>query len=231
MLGGVVIGGAPRSGTTLLLSVLSCHPALYAIPEETSLLCPEGIPDVCPPPDLAGLELLLAHSDIPATARRWVEKTPRNATCFAVIHHYLPDAALIHLVRDGRDVATSCHPNHPQHYWDSPAQWVDEVSAGLAYPGALLVHYEHLVSDYRATVGAVLDHIGEDWHPNLDDYPRHATVTASGNWHGGAAVPVHTAGVGRWALDEHRDRVEQFHQTPGADALLARLRIPVGAPA
>ena len=36
----IVIGGCARSGTTLLLSVLSCHPNVYAIPVETQALCP-----------------------------------------------------------------------------------------------------------------------------------------------------------------------------------------------
>ena len=35
-----MIGGCARSGTTLLLSMLSCHPRLLAIPNETMSLCP-----------------------------------------------------------------------------------------------------------------------------------------------------------------------------------------------
>jgi hypothetical protein len=36
----IIIGGCARSGTTLLLSVLSCHPNIYAIPDETYTFCP-----------------------------------------------------------------------------------------------------------------------------------------------------------------------------------------------
>jgi len=36
----IVIGGCARSGTSLLLSLLSCHPQIIAIPVETQTLCP-----------------------------------------------------------------------------------------------------------------------------------------------------------------------------------------------
>ena len=38
----ILIGGCGRSGTTLLLAVLSCHPAIVAIDEETRAFCPGG---------------------------------------------------------------------------------------------------------------------------------------------------------------------------------------------
>ena len=36
----LIIGGCGRSGTTLLLSVLSAHPKVLAIPHETEAFCP-----------------------------------------------------------------------------------------------------------------------------------------------------------------------------------------------
>ena len=48
----ISIGGAPRSGTTLLLSVLSAHPSLFAINHETFAFCPRATdPEFATPED------------------------------------------------------------------------------------------------------------------------------------------------------------------------------------
>ena len=111
----IVIGGCGRSGTSLLLSILSAHPHIAGIPEETYAFCPDvWTPGAEGPGDL-DMEVIgrhLAHLDPPASTTRWCEKTPKNVQVFgALLAHFGERVRLVHIVRDGRDVLTSRHPS------------------------------------------------------------------------------------------------------------------------
>ena len=44
--------------------------------------------------------------------RRWIDSTPKNVTCAQALHSLMPQAQIIHMMRDGRDVAVSfAHKN------------------------------------------------------------------------------------------------------------------------
>lgn len=220
----IVIGGCARSGTTLLLSVLSCHPNIYAIPDETWFLCPDANGEIPDPPRLALPKLLRkVRCAKDKTAHRWMEKSPKNALYFEAIQKALPEAKILNIVRDGRDVCTSIHPSAPERYWVDPARWVREVSAGFAVEGPLTIHYEDLILDYPATVECILDFIGEEYDPAFDDYPGSATVQQSGAWMSGSALPLHDTSIGRWRQPGHADALADFLAYPGAADLLHRV--------
>jgi hypothetical protein len=138
----VVIGGSPRSGTTLLRRILDRHPALCCSPE-LSLYLPNrfqleplsvltGVPA-----DELGLMFRSSTSQGELIDRfaaryrelrgkpRWVEKTPRNVRHFGWITERFPDAQLIHVIRDGRDAVCSA-ARHPDRRWVRGA-WVWEL--------------------------------------------------------------------------------------------------------
>lgn len=108
----IVIIAAPRSGTTLLLSILDAYPEIFSIPKQTygfarwreknGKIIPNRI-------DRVYREIL--RRKIPETATRWCEKTPRHIKHIKNILTYNPKIKAIHIVRDGRDVVTSKHPN------------------------------------------------------------------------------------------------------------------------
>lgn len=135
----IVIGGPPRSGTTLLRRTLDRHPAICCGPE-TSIFLPGAI-RVEPvaagfklPPD--ELRQLLADSPcqgafIDAFAARyrqvrgrarWAEKTPLNVRSIAWILDRFPEARFLHVIRDGRDVVCSMR-QHPDRQW-AEGGWV-----------------------------------------------------------------------------------------------------------
>jgi hypothetical protein len=132
----IVIGGCARSGTTLLLSVLSCHSRIFAIESETFALCPK---ETAAMPRRSQLRLdelaqLLERADIPASCWRWCEKTPKNVRFFGpILEAFGQDIRLIHMVRDGRDVVTSVHPRRPEGFWVRRRRWVKDVASGLAF--------------------------------------------------------------------------------------------------
>lgn len=226
--GPIVLGGCGRSGTTLLLSILSCHPHICAIPLETQALCPTAYRqlDLSAPLDLDSIAQALRNCESPSTATRWCEKTPKNVLFFGRIIETLgPAARLIHVVRDGRDVVTSVHPSDPERLWVTRQRWVDEVSAGLAFadhPQVLTVRYEDLVTSFEPELKRLCSFLDEAFDDAFLRYPEAARVRKADGWFT-EARPIDAASVGRWRLPEHRDVVRELMQDERAAALLERL--------
>jgi Sulfotransferase family len=223
----IIIGGSGRSGTTLLLSILSCHSRIFAIKTETSAFCTKATdtPDG-PQRRFDQLARWLEHADIPASCWRWCEKTPRNVRFFGrILEAFGEDVRLIHMVRDGRDVITSVHPRRPHEFWVPKKRWIKDVASGLAFadhPQVLTVRYEDLTLDYRATVTTICQFLDEEFEPSLLQYPDSATITAHKAWFLDAQ-PVHAGSVARWNAPQHRVIVDQLMADPRAVELLDRL--------
>jgi LPS sulfotransferase NodH len=129
----VVMGGAPRSGTTLLRTLLDRHPELCAGPE-TKLFVPaafnlawlarayevpladlEAMVDSAPS-QAAFVDAFAARVTSDAGKARWAEKTPQNIRHLDWILTRFPSASVIHIIRDGRDVVCSMR-EHPDWRW------------------------------------------------------------------------------------------------------------------
>ncbi len=222
----VVVGGCARSGTSLLLSVLSAHPHIVTIPNETQLLCPGAY---WPPaggialPDIDQLYDVLTNLHRPLGCRAWCEKTPRNVLNFeAILKAFGRRARLMHIVRDGRDVVLSRHPNKPDDFWVEPDRWVNDVQAGLKWrehPQVLTVRYEDLVEDMQSNVHRLCKFLSLEHDARLLDYPQNAQIRESDSWFE-PARPLSTESIGRWRLSENATRVQQLIDEPGAIQLL-----------
>lgn len=197
----VFIIGCPRSGTTLLDQILDSHPRLKSVGE-----CDHILSTVKALPQIFGrslsykdaLEYLLGapsdekrilidqiareywgkrnHSSLGDTARI-VDKSLINSLYLGLIGQILPGAALLHVIRDGRDVAWSAFStNLKKHIWhankieDAFIHWkqtlevVREAAENLNI-SYLEVFYEDLLREPEAQIRKVLAFIGEDWHP------------------------------------------------------------------
>lgn len=250
----IVIGGTPRSGTTLVRRILDRHPALCCGPE-TSILLPGGmrIEQVASAYRMPAVELreMMARSpsqgafvDAFATRYRrerdrgrWAEKTPLNVLCFDWVLERFPEARLVHVVRDGRDVVCSMR-QHPDRRWVDGVEvkelrpqsvdsymrrWVRDTQAGIGRrgdPRYLEVRYEDLVAEPERVMRELVEALEEPWVPAIL-----VDRTPSGGKRAHAGSRITTSSVGRWrhdmTADEHR-RVQAI----GGD-LLARLGYPV----
>lgn len=127
----VVIGGAARSGTTLVRVIVDSHPVLACGPESGVLL-----PEPLKPGKLAEYFSMPAREVTRLAARapsraafadgffdryrrrqqatRWADKTPRNVFHLDWIFAAFPRARFVHVVRDGRDVVCSFR-THPRY--------------------------------------------------------------------------------------------------------------------
>ena len=225
----VVIGGCGRSGTSLLLSILSSHPGVTAIPHETQLLCPGAYwpsDGRVSPPDVGGLFRELSQLPVSAVSVAWCEKTPRNVQNFgAIIDVFGGSARLIHIVRDGRDVVLSRHPRSPEEFWVSPERWTADVRAGLqfqSHPQVLTLHYEDLVTDLRNSCQTLCRFLHLEYDDRLERYPQFARMVESDAWFG-SARPVDVSSIGSWKRRENATRVQQLLDCPDALPLLKEL--------
>jgi protein-tyrosine sulfotransferase len=129
----IVMGGAPRSGTTVLRRLLDRHPDVCAGPE-TKLFVPAAfnleflagayevpLPELqamraAAPSQGAFIDAFAARVRAAAGKARWAEKTPQNIRCLDWIGERFPRASVLHIIRDGRDVICSMR-RHPDWRW------------------------------------------------------------------------------------------------------------------
>jgi protein-tyrosine sulfotransferase len=197
----IVLGGAPRSGTTLLRRLLDRHPEVCA-GAETKLFVPAAFnlawlaqSYAIPRPELdemrrrapsqaAFIDAFAGRVRGIAGKGRWAEKTPQNIRHLDWILEHFPVAAVVHIVRDGRDVVCSMR-EHPDWRWVDGAwqrvlvpralgwyaqRWLEDTAAGMARRGDSRyaeVRYEDLVVDPRRALEALCERLGiavdQDW--------------------------------------------------------------------
>src|SRR5690606_31634209 len=102
-------------------------------------------------------------------ASRWGDKTPEHIRHLGEIRRDFPGARLIHLVRDGRDVAEAMRRMvfYPVTAYGVSRIWRDEIRHWQAFcategdADTLVVRYEDLVTDPQATVASIFRFLGE----------------------------------------------------------------------
>jgi len=103
---------------------------------------------------------------------RWVEKTPRHIYRIGEILNYFPEARILLMLRDGRDVACSIR----ERYGSLEAgidRWIDDNQAGRSFwthPNVRIVRYEELVTEFKKTVRGVTKFVGENYEDSLSHF-------------------------------------------------------------
>lgn len=226
----IFIVGMPRSGTTLLEQILARHPHVQDAGELRDMLCQlRWVCDRVGGPHLdEALCVAAEQADMGLLGRRYLEKTawrangrafftdkmPANFLLVDHIARALPQARILHMVRDPMEV---CFSNLKELFVDAYPQTYDqrEMAAhfiryrGLMrhwhsrHPGRILdISYEDLVRAPEAAARRVLDFCGLAWDPDvLAMGPRTSSVaTASAAQ---VREPIHVRYVGQWRRYAH----------------------------
>jgi hypothetical protein len=192
--------GSPRSGTTLLRSILDSHPHVCCPTWETGLFdrlsafvsgdfvkrrgseanfCSLSRPEViawlrrCADDLMGGF---LARSG----KSRWGEKTPAHVFHMRLIDEVYPGSQFIHIIRDGREVVRSLQNVEWSRHdirW-SVSRWTESVAAGrsagehLGPTRYLEVRYEELTRDSRGTVERLCSFLGEPFSESMLEHHK-----------------------------------------------------------
>ncbi len=233
----ILIGGAPRSGTTLLRAIIGassnifCGPELRVIPSLCALR--DNIAGASGAALQRGYGVSAAHLDRAAAktisaflspaaeksgATRAAEKTPANALHFPTLRRLFPEAYLISIVRDGRDVVSSLlqmdwrdeRTGQRLAVTTSPQAAANLWAASVANDNHMAddgrfysLRYENLVRNPAAEIAKLFAFLGEPT-PNLALYHDRAFDALEGENEASAArvaEPIDTAAIGRWRKD------------------------------
>jgi hypothetical protein len=236
----IFILGMPRSGSTLVEQVLASHPLVFGGGERPDLRDamretlidgrPFRFPSEMPnlePDQLAALGLNYLSRLRAAEARmapgrppakRITDKMPANFRFAGLIHLALPNARIIHTVRDPVDTCLSClgvlfGGSQPYaydlgelgRYYRAYADLMGHWRCVLP-PGAMLeVQYETLVHEFEPEARRVLAHCGVDWHDDVLAFYRteRPVRTASLSQ---VRQPLYRSSIGQWHIDRRRLR-------------------------
>jgi hypothetical protein len=104
--------------------------------------------------------------------RRWAEKTPKHILRIDYILRHRPDAKILLIIRDGRDVACSLQRRHGSLEFGI-RRWVEQNTVGKKYwehPNVHVVRYESLLTDFEKTMKNILAFLGEEYEPAVQEY-------------------------------------------------------------
>jgi tetratricopeptide (TPR) repeat protein len=227
----VFVLGMPRSGTTLVEQILGGHPDIFVAGEigimtpviqrfnawerhiGSGLCYPACIHDLTASQCRAFSEKVLAELQAYAPqANHVVDKLPHNFENIGLIRLLFPNAPIIHVLREPRDVAMSNFfadylakfsgmgfaydladlGRHLRDYQHLMAHWDAVVPKPI-----LTVRYEAVVNDVEAAARAILDYLGLPWTDQVLDYQtlNRAVKTAS-VWQ--VRQPIYQTSKGKW---------------------------------
>ena len=187
----VFLVGARRSGTNWLQRALAAHPEVLAIPSETYVFS-DGLRPLSERVQHGAVGLrrtgavFMEREDFleasrefcdrlfagvrersNPSARRIIERTPWHAYCVELIADVYPDSWVLHIVRDGRDVARSLLAQEwgPKTMREAAEEWRGSVEAarGARKPARFReVRYEQLLADPPAALPDLAHWLGLD---------------------------------------------------------------------
>lgn len=227
----VFIIGQPRTGTTLIERILTSHSKIASAGElQQFYLSIRRMTKVETPARITP-ELMMAAARLDPTelgsayihATRkhaeslphFVDKLPVNYLYAPLIAKALPNAKIIHIVRDSMD---SCFSSFKQLFADTYLhsydleemarhhvryrRLMDDWRAVLG-PRMLDVSYEETVTDLESNARRLIDFIGLEWEDSCLDFHKQsgAVSTASAVQ---VREPAHTRSVGRWRKYEQQ---------------------------
>ena len=150
--------------------------------------------------------------------RRWADKTPTYVFLLGFIKTLFPDAQIVHVIRDPRDVVASHRDRWGyQSGAKSAYKWRRSVTAAREFAESAgdgeytEVRYEDLVSDAEKVMRGLLEFLNEPWDPIVLDYTKvehdtsgtHAKFTEKRREEGKESSVVYSSrvGAGKKSLD------------------------------
>jgi tetratricopeptide (TPR) repeat protein len=220
----VFLVGFPRSGTTLLDTMLMGHPSIEVLEEEPTLHTAFEIFQNYDDMPVATDEQIAAARDayFETAASRTalkpgnllVDKNPLAMNALPFIRRLFPDARIILALRHPCDVVLSCYVTNfrlntgmanfvsldtAAELYDISFRYFERVQDLMPTPAHTVV-YENVVADRDRELRALFDFLGLDWHDAVLDHEttakgRGRIKTAS---YAQVVEPIYNRSAGRW---------------------------------
>jgi len=227
----VYVLGMPRSGTTLVEQILAGHSQIFGagelgvIPQVVQGLnrwerhvgsgrqYPDCVDDLTPAV-VEGIanNVLKELREFDAGAKHIVDKLPHNFENIGLIKFLFPQAKIISVRRDPRDIAISNYFTDYQakHGGMGFAYDLDAIGEQLAdhnllmhhwqqlFPDQILdVSYEEVVDDLEGSARRMIDFIGVEWEEQVLDFNKlERTVKTASVWQ--VRQPIYKTSKARW---------------------------------
>ena len=238
-----ILYGSLRSGTTLLRLMLDGHPDLW-VPGESDFVF-DYLHDVN-----GEVQLDREGLSLDRIRRNNLPKLPAASSDAACVHEMtnqlaegrphlilslhrniawamrlFPDAQIVHLLRDPRDVARSCigmgwcgTPLYGAKTWlETERQWAS-TRPSIADEQVLDVRYEELIASPEEHLAQIARHLGAAYHPDMLSYPDSSTygpVDASLAFQWKRKMSPHDASLVEGAVDELLTQTGYEHSEAG----------------
>lgn len=217
--------GFPRSGTTLLDTIMMGHSKVHVL-EEIPILEQIGrqIGDFTRLADLdeSGIAELRDHYfaeldklSPPPPGALVIDKNPLSMLRIPLIHRLFPDAKIILAMRHPADVVLSCYMQNFKPT-EAMASFLDLTNAGRTYDRIFqywetcrsifpidvhMLRYEAMVADTEAAIRPLFDFLGLDWEAATLDHRQTAARRGHIRTPSYAQVtePVYASAAGRWS--------------------------------
>lgn len=218
----IFITGAPRSGTTLIKTVLTAHPDLAGGDGESTGLFKirdiyeysngemengwfsldyNGVKNIIQIYDQLASKMLEHYN-----GKYFVDKIWPSYIRLKYVSIKFPNARWVHMIRDGRDSYCSAlrHPNVPQSndlkqfalYWQKCNRSIERI---VPTEKRVLIRYEDLAADPETVISRVMDFLSLSAH-NAQFYPAKSgkiTTIHKREYHKRLSQPIDTKSVNR----------------------------------
>ena len=220
----VFLVGFPRSGTTLIDTILMGHPRVEVLEEEPPLRIAqqhlpnfEGLPTLSEDRiDSARDAYFEAAAELTplAAGNLLIDKNPLTMNLLPVVRRLFPEARIILALRHPCDVVLSCFMANfrlndgmsnflsletAADLYDASFALYEHVQSLMPFP-THVVKYENVVADRERELRALFDFLNLDWHDAVLDHQstalnRGRIKTAS---YAQVVEPIYTRSAGRW---------------------------------
>jgi len=221
----VFILGMPRSGTSLVEQILSCHNGIYGageLMEIGSFATELGFRIGTPAPAIERLESL-SQSSLDKVARQYLakleqlssdedrvtDKMPGNYLWLGLIQLLFPGARIIHTCRNPLDACLSCYftdfngvheyaydLDDLGHYYCEYRRLMEHWHGVLSVP-ILDVAYEELVTNTEEVSRTIVEFCGLGWDPGVLNFHESEWLVSTASYLQ-VKKPIYTSSIGRW---------------------------------
>lgn len=215
--------GFPRSGTTLLDTMLMGHPNVEVLEEEPTLLKASKILPFDALADASDQQIEEARNEYfrvagertpLAPGKLLVDKNPLSMNAIPTIRRLFPDSRIILALRHPCDVVFSCYATNfklndgmsnflgldtAAELYDLSFSYFEKAQGLLGLPVHKVI-YENVVGDRESELRSLLDFLGLEWSDDVLDHEstalsRGRIKTAS---YAQVAQPIYSQAAGRW---------------------------------